>query len=85
MACKGCAARKQWLIDKLKRKQTEKEAQNMTNTNPTLFITCYCGIARLLPENTKGVEGEKVTLAACPRCGAGFSGIYKDGKIEVEG
>lgn len=56
----------------------------MSNKGSVLYITCYCGIARLLPDDVKGEEGEKITLQACPKCGASFSGVYRDGRIIVE-
>jgi hypothetical protein len=47
-------------------------------------ITCYCGLARLLPSGLK--EGDTVTLPACPKCGRQFMGRYvnKDGEKGVE-
>lgn len=56
----------------------------MTKNTALLYITCFCGLSRLLPEDFKGRDGEKITLAPCPRCGAGFSGICQDGRIEVD-
>lgn len=42
----------------------------------TLVITCYCGLARLLPE---GLEvGDRVLLSPCPKCGAPFDGVLVD-------
>lgn len=55
----------------------------MANNGTLLYITCYCGLARLLPEDTDMSEGAVVTLAPCPKCGAGFSGIVVDGNIVV--
>lgn len=57
----------------------------MSSSSAILYITCYCGLSRLLPDGTIGSDGEKVTLAPCPRCGAGFSGVFRGGKVEVEG
>lgn len=65
-------------------KKCEK-AKNMKNYPPTLFITCFCGLARILDSSVQAINGEKVSLPACGRCGAVFNGVYKDGKIEVEG
>jgi hypothetical protein len=58
-----------------------RKCEKQKMSSPTLYITCYCGLARLLPDTVKGVDGEKVDLPACPRCGAVISGFYSDGKL----
>lgn len=47
-----------------------------------LCITCYCGIARILP-SADIEEGDTVYLPPCPNCGASIRGVYRNDTITV--
>lgn len=63
-----------------KRKKIEEleknRAQDPTPFKSTLVITCYCGIARLLPDNVQLIEDAIIELPPCGRCGIPFRGRY---------
>lgn len=56
------------------------DADHAHQANSALFITCFCGLARLLPDSL--VYGETFWLPPCPACGAGFKGIYRGNDVD---
>lgn len=58
--------------------EATKVPEPITNA---LYVTCTCGLARLLPS---GLEiGQDVTLPSCPRCGSFFHGTFVGNRIDL--
>lgn len=71
--CKPCD-------DKRAKLAAEEISQPVTNA---LWITCTCGLARILPSGTYNI-GDPVELIPCPRCGSPFIGTFVGDHIDTK-
>lgn len=53
----------------------KEKKMNRVNVD-RLVVTCYCGLARLIPEEAQ--VGSAFRLAPCPACGSSFEGVLVD-------